>query len=57
MLFDDYDLDALELGGVLSWVEPEEDQQVLSYASGPGISLGDSQGLMGNSCDSKVILG
>ena len=36
MAFDDYDLDALELGGVLSWAEPEDDQQVLSYASGRG---------------------
>lgn len=36
MAFDDYDLDALELGGVLSWAEPEDDQQVLSYASRRG---------------------
>eukprot|EP00435_Cladocopium_sp_Y103_P072719 s528_g41.t1 len=30
--FDDYDLDAVELGGVLSWAEPEDDHQVVSYA-------------------------
>ena len=30
---DDYDLDALELGGLLTWEEPEDITQVINYVA------------------------
>ncbi|CAK9114767.1 unnamed protein product [Durusdinium trenchii] len=29
--FPDFDLDGLEVGGILSWIEPEQNSQVISY--------------------------
>lgn len=37
---DDYDLDALELGGLLTWEEPEDLTQVINYVAWRKLKIG-----------------
>ena len=40
MALDDYDLDALELGGLLTWEEPEDLTQVINYVAWRKLKIG-----------------
>ena len=44
MALDDYDLDALELGGLLTWEEPEDITQVINYVAWRIVKLSKTGG-------------